>query len=243
MPPQAPAQELCDRLSYQFSKPELLRQALTHKSCVHDGDARSPKQNNERFEFLGDAILDLLISELLMDRFSGLSEGGLSKLRASLVNESGLYRIANSLELGRFLFMGKGEEMTGGRAKASLLADAVEALFAAIYLDSREKQGLQEVTRIVHKLFSSVLPDRMEDVVVRDFKSELQEYVQKHFGVLVTYELMHQIGPDHQKEFKMAALVEQTAYGLGTGKSKKQAGQRAAEQALETLVAQAAFSS
>ena len=243
MPPQAPTQELCDRLGYQFSKPELLKQALTHKSCVHDGNARSPQQNNERFEFLGDAVLDLLISELLMDRFPELSEGGLSKLRASLVNESGLRRIANSLDLGHFLLMGKGEEMTGGREKASLLADAVEALFAAIYLDSREKQGLREVTRIVHKLFSSVLPDRVEDVAVRDFKSELQEYVQKHVGVLVTYELMHQTGPDHQKEFEMAALVEQKVYGRGTGKSKKQAGQRAAQQALETLVAEASSAS
>lgn len=239
MPSQAPAQELCDRLGYQFRRPELLRQALTHKSYLHDGNGKGAQQNNERFEFLGDAVLDLLISEWLMDRFPDLPEGGLSKLRAALVNESGLRRIANSLELGRFLWMGKGEEMTGGRQKASLLADAVEALFAAIYLDSREVCGLQEVARIVRELFGSALPERVEDVAVRDFKSELQEYVQKYFGVLVTYELIRQTGPDHQKEFEMAALVEQKEYGRGTGKSKKQAGQRAAQQALATLTSQA----
>jgi ribonuclease-3 len=229
-----PIKELCARLGYQFRQPDLLQQALTHKSYVQDAGARGGR-NNERFEFLGDAVLDLIISEMLMERFPDLPEGGLSKLRAGLVNESGLRRIAHSLDLGQYLLMGKGEEMTGGRQKASLLADAVEALFAAVYLDSRETHGVQEVTRLARNLFGPELPDRAEDLAVRDFKSELQEYVQKHFGVLVTYELVRQTGPDHQKEFEMAALIEQKEYGRGTGKSKKQAGQMAAKQALEYI--------
>ena len=227
-------ENLCTTLGYQFQKMELLRQAMTHKSYILQPSGQSV-ENNERLEFLGDAVLDLIISEMLMERFPSLSEGGLSKSRASLVNENRLRKIAHKLELGDYLLMGKGEEMTGGRTKSSLLADAVEALIAAIYLDSRTNSGMVVITQIVHQLFQEHLPEHIEDFTFRDFKSELQEYVQKKIGILVTYQLISHSGPDHQKEFEMAALIENQEQGRGSGSSKKQATQMAAKQALKNL--------
>ena len=134
--------QLCERLAYHFQKPEFLRQALTHKSFI-PSETENSYGNNERIEFLGDAVLDLVISEMLMEKFPEMDEGGLSKFRASLVSESGLSKQARALKLGDCLLLGRGEEVTGGRQKTSLLADTFEAVMAAVYLDSRKDTEFQ----------------------------------------------------------------------------------------------------
>jgi ribonuclease-3 len=226
--------QLSQRLDYQFENPKILRQALTHKSYL-PSETEEDFGNNEKIEFLGDAVLDLVISEMLMQEFSELDEGGLSKFRASLVSESGLSKQARALELGDFLLLGRGEEMTGGREKTSLLADTFEAVMAAIYIDSREKHGLSEITRVIQKLFLPRLPENAEGYITRDYKSELQEHVQKLTGIPSTYELIEETGPDHQKEFTMAVFVREKEYGRGKGASKKLASQLAAENALTRI--------
>ena len=199
--------QLCNLLDYQFENLGILRQALTHKSYL-PSESELNLGNNERIEFLGDAVLDLVISEMLMQEFPELDEGGLSKFRASLVSESGLCKQARALELGDCLLLGKGEELTGGREKTSLLSDTFEAVMAAIYLDSREKNGLSEIARVIRKLFLPQLPKNAEGYITRDYKSELQEQVQKIMGLPSTYELVDETGPDHQKEFTMAVFVK-----------------------------------
>ena len=226
---------LCERLDYQFENPNILRQALTHKSYLPN-DSEENFDNNERIEFLGDAVLDLVISEMLMQEFPELDEGGLSKFRASLVSESGLCKQAIALELGDCLLLGRGEELTGGRGKNSLLSDTFEAVMAAIYLDSREKYGLKEISRVIQKMFLPNLPENAEGYITRDYKSELQEYVQKLTGFPSTYELVAETGPDHQKEFTMAVFVKDKEYGRGIGASKKLASQLAAEKALVKIL-------
>ncbi len=222
---------LCNHLDYKFENPDILRQALTHKSYL-PLEPDDNFSNNERIEFLGDAVLDLVISEMLMQEFPELDEGGLSKFRASLVSESGLCKQARELGLGDCLLLGRGEEMTGGREKNSLLSDTFEAVMAAIYLDSRDKNGLSEIARVIRNLFLPHLPENAEGYITRDYKSELQEHVQKITGLISTYELIHEKGPDHQKEFTMAVFVRDKEYGRGCGGSKKIASQLAAENAL-----------
>jgi len=225
---------LCNLLDYHFENPEILRQALTHKSYV-SSESEVNFGNNERIEFLGDAVLDLVVSEMLMQEFPKLDEGGLSKFRASLVSESGLCKQARVLDLGDYLLLGRGEEMTGGRKKPSLLSDTFEAVMAAIYLDSREKNGLSEIARVIRKLFLPHLPKNADGYITRDYKSELQEHVQKLTGLPSTYELVDESGPDHQKEFTMAVFVKDKEYGRGSGASKKLASQLAAEIALARI--------
>ena len=222
---------ICQRLDYQFQNPEILRQALTHKSYL-PAEKDEYYGNNERIEFLGDAVLDLVISEMLMEEFPELDEGGLSKFRASLVSESGLSKQARTMELGTCLLLGRGEEMTGGRNKTSLLADTFEAVMAAIYLDSREIRGLSEITRVIREIFLPHLPQDAEGYITRDYKSELQEHVQKIIGVPSTYELVEESGPDHEKVFTMAVFIRERECGRGRGASKKLASQLAAENAL-----------
>ena len=228
-------QSLCKRLGYQFNNPTILRQALTHKSYLPSEKHKS-NSNNERLEFLGDAVLDLVISEMLMKKFPDLEEGGLSKFRASLVSESGLKKQAQALDIGTCLLLGKGEEITGGRKKTSLLADTFEAVIAAIYIDSREKYGITQVKQVIQDLFLPHLPNDAEDYITRDYKSELQEYVQKIFGISSTYELVEEVGPDHEKEFTMAVFIKEKEFGRGSGTSKKLASQFAAEKALKRIM-------
>ena len=222
------------RLGHRFRHPELLEQALTHKSVPFEFDGKF-RPNNERLEFLGDAVLDLLVSELLMERFPDLDEGGLSKFRASLVNEALLSRIATRLDLGVFLRLGRGEEMTGGREKPSLLANALEAVIAALYLDSRSEGGVEKTARGVEQLFDEELPKESSAFISRDYKSELQELAQKLLSTLCLYELVGAEGPDHEKEFEMAVLINNREYGRGKGTSKKEASQTAARTALTQL--------
>ena len=227
-------QRLCDQIDYQFRDEELLELALTHKSFT-EFESKTGERNNEKLEFLGDAVLDMAISELLMERFPELDEGGLSKFRASLVNEDGLAHIARKMKLGDSLRMGKGEDLSGGREKPSLLADALEAVLAAIYLDSRKTEGFSRVSKIIYDLYHEELPEQVDSFISRDYKSELQEFVQKNLNLPANYELVNQFGPDHQKEFEMVVKVEESILGRGRGFSKKQAGQAAAQDALNRL--------
>ena len=233
-------EKLCNQLNYKFENPSILRQALTHKSFLLSENSED-SANNERFEFLGDAILDLIISEMLMENFPKLDEGGLSKFRASLVSESGLKKQAIKLNLGDCLLLGRGEEITGGRKKTSLLANTFEALMAAIYLDSRKKFGIEKISHIIRNLFLPHLPNDSEGFITRDFKSELQEYVQKMFGIASTYKLVEETGPDHEKEFTMAVIIKEKEYGRGRGASKKLASQIAAENALYQITNESSF--
>lgn len=225
---------LCQQLGYTFSDQRLLEQALTHKSYANEF-SRDRSCDNERFEFLGDAVLSLVISELLMQQFPDMSEGGLSKTRATLVSEPGLTRVARNINLGEYLFIGKGEDRTGGRNKSSILSDALEALLAAIYLDSPHAEKIDQVTRVIETLFSEEIPKAQTQLPSHDFKTELQEYSQKRFRSLSTYQLVGESGPDHQKEFEVVVAVNDVIYGEGTGMSKKQAEQSAAKVALEYL--------
>jgi|TARA_B100001079_G_scaffold271721_1_gene290699 ribonuclease-3 len=227
-------QRLCDQIDYQFRDEELLELALTHKSFT-EFESKTGERNNEKLEFLGDAVLDMAISELLMERFPELDEGGLSKFRASLVNEDGLAHIARKMKLGDSLRMGRGEDLSGGREKPSLLADALEAVLAAIYLDSRKTEGFSRVSKIIYELYHEELPEQVDSFISRDYKSELQEFVQKNLNLPANYELVNQFGPDHQKEFEMVVKVEERILGRGRGFSKKQAGQAAAQDALNRL--------
>jgi ribonuclease-3 len=220
--------ELERALGYRFHRTELLNQALTHKSYVHE--QRETAQHNERLEFLGDAVLGLVISDYCYARFAHLAEGDLSKLRASLVNDGNLARIARRLELGAFLLVGRGEEQTGGRAKASLLADTFEAVLAAIYLDT----SLTAVYQVVLRCFQEDL-DTVLNEGYKDYKSELQEYTQEKFGCVPTYIVVRERGPDHEKVFEVEIAIRGQIQRLGAGKSKKEAEQEAARKVLEAL--------
>jgi len=220
-------------LSYHFTRVELLNQALTHKSYVHE--QRESVQHNERLEFLGDAVLGLVISDYCYAKFAELAEGELSKLRASLVNEGNLARVGRRLDLGAYLLVGRGEELTGGRAKASLLADTLEAVLAAIYLDSSLDEVYQVVLRCFHEELATVLYEGH-----KDYKSELQEYTQEKFGCVPAYVVVREHGPDHEKVFEVELAIRGRLQGIGTGKSKKEAEQTAARKVLASLTEQEA---
>ena len=220
--------ELEQALQYRFNRTELLNQALTHKSFVHE--QRQPVQHNERLEFLGDAVLGLVISDYCYRKFATMTEGELSKLRASLVNDVNLARIARRLELGSYLLVGRGEELTGGRAKASLLADTFEAVLAAIYLDSSLRAVYQVILQCFDEDLNTVLHEGH-----RDYKSELQEYTQEKFGCVPTYNVARERGPDHEKVFEIELVIRGQLQAFGSGKSKKEAEQDAARQALKAL--------
>ena len=220
--------ELERALSYRFHRIELLNQALTHKSYVHE--QREPIQHNERLEFLGDAVLGVVVSDYCYREFTGLAEGELSKLRASLVNDGNLASIARRLGLGSYLLVGRGEELTGGRAKASLLADTFEAVLAAVYLDSSLTDAYQVILQCFRDDLNTVLHGGY-----RDYKSELQEYTQEKFGCVPTYIIVGERGPDHDKVFEVELVIRRQCQGLGAGKSKKEAEQDAARKVLAAL--------
>jgi ribonuclease III len=221
-------------LQYSFRNPQTLFQALVHRSFAHENPY--PQQaDNETLEFLGDAVLGLAVSHLLLERFPNLNEGDLSRLRSSIVNERELARIGLGLNLGEFLLLGKGEELTGGRQKPSLLADTLEAVLAAIYLDG----GLEATIRVVKRLFQAYLdaerdadPLKMWD---KDYKTQLQELTQARYKLTPAYVLEIEQGPDHDKTFEVSVALEGRILARGTGKSKKEAQQQAARQALDGL--------
>jgi ribonuclease III len=226
------SQELFHRLDYQFRDLSLFKQALTHKSYANENPDRS-EGDNERLEFLGDAVLEFVISNMLMEAFPHLSEGELSKIRASLVSEPSLAAIALELKLGRHLLMGKGEIKSGGPQKNSILSDGLEAIFAAVYLDSREQEGVGAIARVIHSLFQERVRAAEQDVGSSDYKTKLQEIVQNRYKDTVEYIIVQEAGPDHEKQFVAAVTFKQSEIGRGEGRSKKQAEQAAAKQALD----------
>jgi len=221
-------------LNYCFRNPQTLYQALIHRSFAHE-NPHLQQVDNETLEFLGDAVLGLAVSHLLIERFPNLNEGDLSRLRSSIVNEKELAKLASSLNLGDFLLLGKGEESTGGRQKPSLLADTLEAVLAAIYLDG----GLEITIDVVKRLFYAYLDsERDEDPLKiwdKDYKTQLQELAQARFKLTPGYVLETEEGPDHDKTFEVSVTLEGQILARGSGKSKKEAQQEAARWALERL--------
>ncbi|WP_086249359.1 ribonuclease III [Campylobacter vicugnae] len=211
-------------LKYEFKNINLLKEAITHKSI-------KSSINNERLEFLGDAVLDLIVGEYLYHKFNTQSEGDLSKLRASLVNEDSLAKIAKELKLGEFLYLSPAEENNGGRDKQSLISDALEALMGAIYLES----GLNSVKVIFIDLLEKNFPDINLNSLTKDYKTTLQEITQAQIGTAPKYELISSSGPDHKKSFEMAVLLNGKEIARATGNSKKAAEQACALKALEML--------
>ncbi len=216
--------KLEDKISYNFKNRTLLQEALTHKSC------KKP-YNNERLEFLGDAVLDLVVGEYLYKRFPELHEGDLSKLRASIVNEKGFQKFAQALKLGECIFISAAEENNDGRSKASICSNAFEAVMGAVYLDS----GLKEVEKITIKLLESVYPTIDLASIFRDYKTTLQEVTQAKMGVTPEYLVINTTGPDHKKEFEVLVKVYDRELATAKGRSKKDAQQKAAKKALDIL--------
>jgi ribonuclease-3 len=217
-------EELERALGYKFKDEKLIIEALTHKSYKQPYD-------NERLEFLGDAVLDLIVGEYLFKKFSNFDEGKLSKIRASLVNETGFDKLARYLNLGKYIYLSNAEENNGGRSKSSLLSNAFEAVMGAIYLES----GLSVVNDIAIKLIEKNHKDISLDSLFRDFKTTLQELTQARFGTTPEYKVVASRGPDHQKEFEVAVFIEDKEYARALGKSKKIAQQEAARIAIEKL--------
>jgi ribonuclease-3 len=223
-------EELESEIGYRFVNNKLLLEALTHRSFVNE--ARAPGMlDNQRLEFFGDAVLGLLISSRLLERLPVSSEGDLSRRRASLVDAESLAVLAEKIHLGRYLLLGRGEEKTGGRRKKSVLADAFESLVAAVYLDG----GIGEAERLVDRLFGPLLSGEGVDGTGRDFKTRLQEISHSLRGVAPDYIQENVSGPDHDLCFTVAVSVGGECLGRGIGKSKKEAEQAAAREALESL--------
>ena len=211
-------------LGYEFKDKKLITEALTHKSFKKPYD-------NERLEFLGDAVLDLIVGEYLYKKFSKSAEGNLSKIRASLVNEKGFAKLANSLKLGKYILLSNAEENNGGRQKSSLLSNAFEAVIGAIYLES----GLEVVNKIAVDLIEKNHKEISLNSLFSDYKTLLQELTQSLYGVTPEYEVVASRGPDHQKEFEISVSIQGKEYARALGKSKKIAQQEAAKIAIKIL--------
>lgn len=221
-----------NKISYRFKDQTLLKRSLTHKSFANEGHLSSLEQN-ERYEFLGDAVLELAISHLMMTCFPKDNEGDLSKLRAAVVNEKSLASLARKINLGEFLYLGRGEDQCQGREKDSLLSDAYEALLGAIYLDG----GFDQASRFVHRQFKHFMNEAGSADIIKDYKTRLQEVSQDKFRAVPRYHLHSEVGPDHDKIFEVKLTIQEKIYGRGKGKSKKQAEQNAAKEALDNLQA------
>lgn len=220
--------QLEDAIHYHFQDPALLREALSHSSYANE--SKKGRHSNERLEFLGDSVLSLVVSQYLFEHYKHLPEGELTKIRASLVCERALHAFAQQIDLGDYLLLGKGEEHTGGRERPSILADAFEAVIAAIYLDG----GLDAARKHILS-FLPVNGDIREAVSFDDYKTILQEVIQQNPEEKVEYVLVGQSGPDHDKAFVVQVLLNSNVIGTGKGRSKKQAEQLAAKEALELM--------
>ena len=216
-------------IGYKFKNPELLEIALTHTSYANE--SRTPVKHNERLEFLGDSVLQIVSADYLFHAYADRPEGDLTRIRAALVCEESLHEVAQSLDLGNYLLLGKGEEQGGGRCRPSILADATESVFAAVYLDG----GMDAASDLIHR----VLLDKEREEVVeerrRDYKTELQELVQRRPEQVLRYEMTGTSGPDHDRVFSFRVLLNGQVAGTGEGRSKKEAEQAAARCALEHM--------
>ena len=218
-----------ERLGYSFRNRALLETALTHSSYANENRAFGIVCN-ERLEFLGDSVLGVTVADFLYRHFPDMPEGRMTRLRAELVCEQSLHRVALELHLGDYLRLGKGEEHNGGRKRASILSDAVEAVIAAMYLDA----GMETAAGFIHRC---LLDDvrAIETPTFTDYKTSLQELVQRHSGQVLSYELVGEEGPDHAKTFRVQVCLNGDPIGRGIGRTKKEAEQTAAANALEAL--------
>ena len=217
-------------LCYQFKDLELLNKSLTHKS--YSNEVLLSLKNNERLEFLGDSVLDLIVADYMFLTYQDLPEGSLSKIRAAVVNESSLAGLAKNLELGSYILLGKGESFSGGRQKASILANAYEALVGALFCDSD--------FRTTADVFLPQLVEKIDQYrgacIATDFKSDLQEYTQNRFSCVPLYEVVGEIGPGHDKRFDVKVKIHSQVLGFGKGRTKKEAEQNAAKEALSAFL-------
>lgn len=218
------AEELQKSLGYQFKNEKLITEALTHRSYTKDF-------NNERLEYLGDAVLDLIVGEYLYHLFPDAEEGILSKLRAALVNEDSFDKLARRLDLGKYLFLSPAEENNRGREKPSILSSAFEALIGALYLEA----GFDMAKEVTLKLLKEEYPIITPEKLLKDYKTTLQEITQAHFGVVPEYKLISATGPDHKKEFEIGVYINDKEYARAKGKSKKAAQQEGARLTIEKL--------
>ncbi|WP_379967200.1 ribonuclease III [Ectobacillus sp. sgz5001026] len=222
-------QKFQSHIGIEFTNEKLLIQAFTHSSYVNE-HRKKPHEDNERLEFLGDAVLELTVSQYLFQKYPTMSEGELTKLRASIVCEPSLVQFANELSFGEFVLLGKGEEMTGGRERPALLADVFEAFIGALYLD----QGLE----VVWDFLKTVVYPKINEGAfshLMDFKSQLQELIQRDGSGNIEYEILHEKGPAHSREFVSHVMLNGEILGVGMGRSKKEAEQHAASEALKKL--------
>ena len=222
--------ELEKKLNYTFRDPALLSEALSHSSYANEHRA-AHLNSNERLEFLGDSVLGFVTAEFLFLQHPDLPEGDLTRIRAALVCEQSLYEVARKLELGKYLKLGRGEEAGGGRERTSILADATEAVFAAVYLDG----GIGAASQLIHRVLLDAEKEEAVEERRKDYKTALQELIQRTPGRTITYQLVEETGPDHCRVFVMEVSVDGQVSGRGEGRSKKEAEQAAAKAALKLL--------
>lgn len=222
-------EEIEAKLGYEFKDKELLKTALTHSSYANENKKRN-LECNERLEFLGDAVLGMVVANYLFRGQQKMPEGQMTRLRAELVCEQSLARVAEELQLGNYLLLGKGEEQGGGRKRHSIIADAVEAVIAAVYLDG----GYEKASGIIYKFIIEPMEKGIA-ILVTDYKTALQEFVQRKSGQVLAYNLVDQSGPDHDKVFTFSVSLNGEVVGTGSGKNKKEAEQAAAGDALRKL--------
>ncbi len=222
--------ELEKKLNYTFRNPALLEEALCHSSYANEHRA-DRLSSNERLEFLGDSVLGFVTAEFLFAQHPDLPEGDLTRIRAALVCEQSLYEVARKLNLGAYLKLGRGEESGGGRTRTSILADATEAVFAAVYLDS----GISAASALIHQVLLDAEKEEVVEERRRDYKTALQELVQRQADQVLTYRMAGEQGPDHAKVFLAEVLLNGVPIGSGSGHSKKEAEQAAARTALATF--------
>lgn len=219
--------EIESRLDYSFKDPELLISALTRRSFWHENRSTC-SENNERMEFLGDAVLGLIIADILYEKYPEANEGDLQKKRASIVNRGALARLMRNLGLAQFIRMGKGDEISGCRDRDSILADTLEAILAAIYIDS----GFKKIYEVIQRHFFELVEDASDTNRIDDSKSRLQELTQAELGLTPSYEVLEEWGEEHRKTFCVAVYVGENLAGKGEGTSKREAAQMAAKKAL-----------
>ncbi len=217
-----------EEIRYTFKNKELITEALSHSSYANE--KKKSRQSNERLEFLGDSVLSIVVSQYLFEHFTHLPEGELTKIRASLVCEKSLHDFAKQINLGDHILLGKGEENTGGRQRVSILADAFEAVIAAVFLDGGLEAARKHILRFIPKDI-----DSRKSVSFSDHKTILQEIIQKNPEEKIEYRLVGQSGPDHNKAFKVQVYLNSNVIGTGIGRSKKEAEQMAAKEALELM--------
>ena len=222
--------DLEKKLNYSFREPALLEEALNHSSYANEHRSAGLR-SNQRLEFLGDSVLGFVTAEFLFRQHPDAPEGDLTRIRAALVCEQSLYEVARKLGLGQYLKLGRGEEAGGGRERISILADATEAVFAAVYLDG----GIQEATALIHRCLLDAEREEVVEERRRDYKTALQELVQRQADQVLTYHMIGEAGPDHDKTFQAEVRLNGASVGTGSGHSKKEAEQAAARAALEAM--------